>query len=125
MRAGGQNTAGEKRQGEALAIWPTLRGVADVLLVEIEKPANETLGAWFSELRNWLDLNHFEPVIFAQAGRRLDRLIYRISFETAAQAQKFSERFAKYSPTTRRATSYERGQLRGTMVGEARAGAAN
>jgi len=58
-----------------------------MLLVEIEKPENETLAAWFSELRNWLDANHCEPAVFAQSGRRLDRLIYRISFETAAQAR--------------------------------------
>ena len=83
-----------------------------MLLVEIEKPENETLAFWFSELRNWLDVNHCEPTIFAQAGRRLDRLIYRISFDSAAQAQQFSERFARYSPTTRRATPFERSQVR-------------
>ena len=83
-----------------------------MLLVEIEKPENETLAAWFSELRNWLDANHCEPAVFAQSGRRLDRLIYRISFETAAQAQQFSAKFARYSPTIRRPSAYERAEIR-------------
>jgi hypothetical protein len=83
-----------------------------MLFVEREKPEGETLAAWFSELRNWLDLNHCEPLVFTRTGRRLDRLIYRISFESSAQAQQFSERFARYSPSVRRATPYERTQLR-------------
>jgi hypothetical protein len=83
-----------------------------MLLVEIEKPENETLAAWFSELRNWLDVNRCQPSVFAQAGRRLDRLIYRISFDNAAQAHQFSQRFGNYAPTIRRATPYERGELR-------------
>ncbi len=82
-----------------------------MLLVEIEKPENETLAAWFSELRNWFDGNHCEPLVFTPAGRRLDRLIYRLSFENAEQAQRFSKRFAHYSPITRRATAYERAQM--------------
>jgi hypothetical protein len=81
-----------------------------MFLVEIEKPGNETLAAWFSELRNWLDVNRCEPALFTQAGRRLDRLIYRISFDSAAQAQEFAEKFGRYSPTLRRATRYERSE---------------
>jgi hypothetical protein len=83
-----------------------------MLLVDIEKPENETLAAWFSELRAWLDVNHCKPSIFTHAGRRLDRLIYRISFDNAAQAHQFSQKFAGYSPTIRRATPFERDQLR-------------
>lgn len=83
-----------------------------MLLVEIEKPENETLAAWFSELRMWLDVNHCEPLIFAQVGRRLDRLIYRISFDNAAQMRHFTTKFARYAPTVRRTTSFERAQLR-------------
>jgi hypothetical protein len=92
-----------------------------MLLVEIEKPENETLAGWFSELRNWLDLNHCEPSVFTQAGRRLDRLIYRVSFESAAQAQQFAARFARYAPVTRRATPYERSMLRSAADAEATA----
>jgi hypothetical protein len=83
-----------------------------MLLVEIEKPENETLATWFSELRNWLDANRCQPTVFTQSGRRLDRLIYRISFETAAQAQQFSAKFARYAPTVRRASAYERAEIR-------------
>ncbi len=83
-----------------------------MLLVEIEKPENETLAAWFSQLRIWLDINRCEPLIFTQAGRRLDRLIYRISFEDIVQAQQFMMAFARYAPTVRRTTSSEREQLR-------------
>jgi len=70
------------------------------------------LGGWFSELRNWLDVNRCEPSVFALAGRRLDRLIYRISFENAGQAREFAEKFARYSPTLRAPMPYERAQLR-------------
>jgi CRISPR/Cas system endoribonuclease Cas6 (RAMP superfamily) len=91
-----------------------------MLLVEIEKPENETLGAWFSELRNWLDANRCEPAVFALAGRRVDRLIYRISFETADQAHEFTKKFARYSPTMRRPSVYERTQLRGVAASAAR-----
>jgi hypothetical protein len=83
-----------------------------MLLVEIEKPENETLAAWFSDLRNWFDVNRCEPLAFTQAGRRHDRLIYRISFENAAQAQQFSEKFARYAPTIRRADPYKQTQSR-------------
>jgi hypothetical protein len=83
-----------------------------MLLVEIEKPENETLAAWFSGLRAWLDQHHCEPSVFTRTGRRLDRLIYRISFDTAADAHLFSRSFARYAPTVRRASAFERDQLR-------------
>jgi hypothetical protein len=84
-----------------------------MLLVEIEKPETMTLVAWFSELRTWLDLNHCEPATFIASGRRIDRLIYRISFEHAAEAQQFATAFAQYSATVRRASPMERDRLRG------------
>lgn len=83
-----------------------------MLLVEIEKPANVPLSAWFSELRDWLDANHCAPSVFAQSGRRIDRLIYRISFDNAAQAHQFSLKFKPYFPVVRRANAFERDQLR-------------
>jgi len=83
-----------------------------MLLVEIGKPENETLAAWFSELRDWLDLNHCEPLIFAQVGCRLDRLVYRVSFENVGQARQFTRAFARYAPTVRRTTYVERAPLR-------------
>lgn len=93
-----------------------------MLLVEIEKPANETLSSWFSELRDWLDHNHCAPTVFTPGGRRIDRLIYRISFDNAAQAHQFSLKFKRYSPIVRRATAFERDQLSAMA---ARAGAAD
>jgi hypothetical protein len=92
-----------------------------MLLVEIEKPENQTLAAWFSELREWLDLNRCSPSVFARAGRRIDRPIYRISFEDAAEADRFSVHFARYSPTTRRAAPLEHDQLRATASSQAQA----
>ena len=83
-----------------------------MVLVEIEKPANQTLAGWFSELRTWLDLNRCMSSAFVPAGRRIDRLIYRISFERATEAHKFSTAFASYSPTVRLANPIEREQLR-------------
>jgi hypothetical protein len=83
-----------------------------MLLVEIEKPANERLSAWFSELRSWLDANRYAPATFTRTGRRVDQLIYRISFDHAALAHQFLAAFARYSPTIRRATPFERDQLR-------------
>jgi hypothetical protein len=83
-----------------------------MLLVEIEKPENEPLAAWFSGLREWLDLNHCAPSAFVHSGRRLDRLIYRLSFDDAAQAHLFSVQFARYSPTIRSASPFEHDQLR-------------
>jgi transposase len=93
-----------------------------MLLVEIEKPENEPLSAWFSGLRDWLDANHCVPSVFAQTGRRIDRLIYRISFDDAALAHQFSVAFRRYSPTIRRANPFERDQLR--KMGNAMAAAA-
>jgi hypothetical protein len=99
-----------------------------MLLVEIEKPENVKLSVWFAELRDWLDLNHCAPSVFARSGRRIDRLIYRISFDDAARAHRFSTAFARYSPTLRRANPVERDELRamtGAKTGDPVAGAAD
>jgi hypothetical protein len=58
------------------------------------------------------------PAVFAQAGRRIDRLIYRISFDDAALAHQFSVAFRRYSPTIRRANPFERDQLRAMASAE-------
>ena len=83
-----------------------------MLLVEIEKPENEPLSTWFSELRDWLDRHHCGSTSCTRVGRRIDRLIYRISFDDVAAAHQFSRAFARYSPTIRRASPFERDQLR-------------
>lgn len=89
----------------------------DMLLVEIEKPASVSLSQWFSELREWLDENYCTSSAFTQNGRRLDGLIYRISFDNTALAHRFSLRFKRYSPVVRRATAFERDQLRAMASG--------
>jgi hypothetical protein len=82
-----------------------------MLLVEIEKPEQEPLSKWFSELRDWFDASHCASSTFACTGRRLDRLTYRISFEDAALAHQFLSAFERYSPIIQCATPFERGQL--------------
>jgi transposase len=89
-----------------------------MLLVEIEKPEKEPLSRWFSELRDWLDANHCASSSFTRSGRRLDRLIYRISFDDTALAHRFLAAFARYSPTIRRATPFERDQLRAMSLAQ-------
>jgi hypothetical protein len=73
----------------------------------------------------WLDVNHCKPSVFARSGRRLDRLIYRISFDSAADAHLFAQQFARYLPVTRRANPFERDRLRAmaasTACGDGRA----
>jgi CRISPR/Cas system endoribonuclease Cas6 (RAMP superfamily) len=88
-----------------------------MLLVEIEKPENEPLSVWFSTLRAWLDENRCNPTLFARSGRRIDRLIYRISFDDAVLAHQFCQAFKEYEPAVRRATAFERDQLRSMGTG--------
>jgi hypothetical protein len=110
--AAGQIIAEAHRHVELLAPPPSDWEIGAMLLVEIEKPANVALSAWFSELRDWLDANHCAPSVFARTGRRIDRLIYRVSFDNTAQAHQFSLKFKHYSPVIRRANAFERDQLR-------------
>ncbi|HWD58985.1 MAG TPA: hypothetical protein VG308_11930 [Stellaceae bacterium] len=83
-----------------------------MLLVEIEKPANEPLSAWFAGVRQWLETNDCDLSAVILAGRRIDRLIYRVSFDNAATAHRFVTHFRRYAPAMRRATAFEREQLR-------------
>jgi hypothetical protein len=69
-------------------------------MVEIEKPADEPLGAWFETLRGWLDRNGCGGVSFARVGRGGDRPVYRLAFADAALAGKFSRTFAVYLTET-------------------------
>ncbi|HYM73083.1 MAG TPA: hypothetical protein VET89_08885 [Stellaceae bacterium] len=80
-------------------------------VVQVEKPENATLADWFSELRAWFDENHCEPWGFTRSGRRIDRLIYLVSFHDELKARQFSATFAKYAPTMRRPTIAERDAL--------------
>jgi hypothetical protein len=79
-----------------------------MLVVQIEKPENETLSEWFSELRSWFDRNGCQPSGFVRSGRRIDRAIYQLSFDDPAVARLFSAKFARYASVLRRATLSER-----------------
>lgn len=65
-------------------------------MIEIEKPADEPLGAWFEALRGWLDHNGRGSVTFARVGKRGDRSVYRLAFADVSLAEKFSHTFAAY-----------------------------
>jgi hypothetical protein len=86
-------------------------------VVQLEKPADRPLAEWFAELRSWFDLHRCETQGFSLVGRRLDRQIYLISFESALQARRFSLSFAHYEPVLRRATLTERDRIVGAAVG--------
>jgi hypothetical protein len=90
-----------------------------MLVVQVEKPENEPLGGWFSEIRTWLDVNNCTPSAFVRTGRRLDRLIYRISFDDPVKAREFSRKFARYAPLMRRPTLLERRQFRASAGADA------
>src|ERR1700727_2057858 len=83
-----------------------------MLLVEIEKPENEALSTWFAQLRDWLDRHRSVSSTFMPAGRRIDRLIYRILFGDAARAHQLLLDFARYTPIVRRGGFSERDQFR-------------
>jgi hypothetical protein len=74
-------------------------------MVEIEKPADEPLGAWFETLRGWLDRHGCGSVTFARVGQDGDPPIYRLAFADSALAAKFSRTFAAYLPDARGAAA--------------------
>jgi hypothetical protein len=82
-----------------------------MMVVQIEKPANMTLAAWFTELRSWLDENNCQPASFIPTGRVIDKLIFNAIFAEDAHARLFAAKFTAFAPTIRRATSSERGAI--------------
>jgi hypothetical protein len=58
---------------------------------------------------------------FARSGRRIDRMIYQVSFHDSTKARQFSSAFAKYAPSVRRATPIERSELMATSAPRLRA----
>jgi hypothetical protein len=79
-----------------------------MMVVQIQKPANMTLGVWFTELRSWLDENHCEPRLFSRSGRIMDRILFNITFEVDAHARLFASNFTRYAPSIRRTIGTER-----------------
>ena len=86
-----------------------------MVIVEIEKSGDMTLGKWFSELRSWFDHNHCQPTLFNQSERVMGKVIFNITFSDEAQARLFASTFARYAPSIRRTTSIERADLRKTL----------
>ena len=86
-----------------------------MVVVQIEKPGNMTLGKWFSELRSLFDVNHCQPTLFNQSETVMDKIIFNITFSDEAQAQLFASTFARYAPSMRRTASIERADLRKTL----------
>jgi hypothetical protein len=78
-----------------------------MLVVQIEKPENKSLAAWFSELRLWLDENHCQPSIFFPSDKITSGLCFDIIFSYDEEAHRFSSYFENYSTCTRRPTSIE------------------
>ena len=70
-----------------------------MVIVEIEKSGDMTLGKWFSELRSWFDHNHCQPTLFNQSERVIDKIIFNIIFSDENQAQLFASTFARYAPS--------------------------
>jgi hypothetical protein len=81
------------------------------MIVEIEKPANMTLAAWFTELRSWFDKNNCQPASFVPSRRVIDNLIFKVTFAESSQARLFASKFASYAPSIRRANSSERSEI--------------
>jgi len=86
-----------------------------MVIVEIEKSGDITLGKWFSELRSWFDHNHCQPTLFNQSERVIDKIIFNIIFSDENQAQLFASTFARYAPSIRRTASIEQADLRKTL----------
>jgi hypothetical protein len=78
-----------------------------MMVVQIEKPANVTLDVWFTELRSWLDANHFEPALFSPSGRTTD-MLFNITFENDNHAHRFASAFKKYAASIQRTIGTER-----------------
>ena len=77
------------------------------MVVQIEKPANMTLAAWFAELPSWFDENNYQPAFFVSAVRVIDKFIFNVTFVENTQAHLFASKFTKYAPSMRRTTSVE------------------
>jgi hypothetical protein len=65
------------------------------------------LGAWFSEMRSWLDKNRFDPSVFAFVGRQAGRAVFHCSFANLDQARLFGTNFPKYFASIRDNTALE------------------
>lgn len=68
-----------------------------MVVVRIEKPEDANLADWFVELRSWFDDNDCSPLLFAEAGRVMNRVLFDVTFANEAQAALFASNFSKYA----------------------------
>ena len=76
-------------------------GAVPIAMVRIEKPENTVLAVWFAELRSWLDENHCEPTIFSESGKKIDKLLFNVTFSDNTHARSFASAFTKYATSIR------------------------
>jgi len=81
-------------------------------VVQIEKPEGAKLADWFAELRLWFDNNDCSPILFAQAGRVMNKDRFNIKFANDVQAHLFASNFAKYCPSISRPAGEEPMQVK-------------
>ena len=82
-----------------------------MMVVRIEKPENTMLAVWFAELRSWFDENHCQPTIFAESGRKTDKLLFNVTFADNTHARLFVSAFTKYATSIRGTAIIERDGL--------------
>jgi hypothetical protein len=89
-----------------------------MMVVRIEKPENTMLAVWFAELRSWLDENHCEPTIFSESGKKIDKLLFNVTFSDNTHARSFASAFKKYATSIRGTTKIERDSLNSNFAVE-------
>jgi hypothetical protein len=71
------------------------------MMVQIKKPTNVTLAEWFTDLNSWFNQKNVHPILFTEAGRVTDGLLFDIRFADHEAARLFTSNFAKYAPSIR------------------------
>ena len=89
-----------------------------MMVVRIEKPENTMLAVWFAELRSWFDENHCQPTIFAESGRKTDKLLFNVTFADNTHARLFVSAFTKYATSIRGTAKIKRGSLNSNFAVE-------
>jgi len=89
-----------------------------MMVVRIEKPENTMLAVWFAELRSWFDEKHCEPTIFSESGKKIDKLLFNVTFADNTHARLFVSAFTKYAASIRDTTIIERDGLSPSLAVE-------
>ena len=81
------------------------------MAVQIEKPANMALAAWFTELRSWFDINKCQPVSFLPNEGVIDKVAFNVTFSENTHARLFASKFTIYASSIRHVISSERNEI--------------